>query len=213
MISKKEIKKFLQEEIETMDQRAKEANYLYCDNYDSFNIDDCDGAYYEDAYGTLSDLIEQRNEDYAELAEEYAELEDFYLDQPSLIEPVKTELQKAAELRKKREYTKTITICDDLLQKNPNNRYAIDLKIAALGDCGSQEAYDLAVLYMEKYADKKDFRNTMYGLLQKMKCREDDFVKCLYKYSSELLDAYVKLLNENSPKRRYLKTVMREARE
>lgn len=53
MISKKEIEKFLQEGIETMDQRAKEANHGYWDNYDSFNIDDYDGAYYEDAYGTL----------------------------------------------------------------------------------------------------------------------------------------------------------------
>ena len=207
MSSYNEIKNFLKEEIEKMNQQSEGSFYdVYDDDfYDNFNIDDCDGAYYENAYGDLVDFVDEQSE---QMADEYDELEDFYMDQPYLIEPVKTELQKAKELRDNNKYEEAITICDELLKKNANNRYAVDLKIAALGDSKDSEAYNVAISYMEKYAQNLDFIRTMFGLLQKMNHREDDFVKKLYKYCPVCLEVYTDMLGENNPKKSYLMNIM-----
>ena len=214
MSNSEEIRKFLQEEIEQMQQSiggVKHNNYYYNDSdnqcyYEGVDTDDRDCSYYEDAYYNIINMIDRQ---YEEMEDAYYDLEEFYANQKFLIEPVKTELQKAKEFRMSQEYQKAIAICDDLLKKNENNRYAVDLKIAALGDIGSPEAYNLAIFYMKKYARKLDYIHTMFGLLQKMHSRKDEFIKALYKYCPECLEVYVENLGENNPKRTYLKELMR----
>ena len=134
-------------------------------------------------------------------------LENYY-DDEDITTQVKTELKKAKSYRLLKQYTKAIEICDKLLSADANNRYAIDLKIATLGDMRSNEAYTLAVLYMKKYATKLDFINTMFGLLQKMDCRKDDFVRALYKYCPDCIREYINNLGDNNPKRMYLEEII-----
>lgn len=209
MSNSEEIRKFLQEEIEQMQQSTggvKHNNYYYNDSdnqyyYEGIDADDRDCSYYEDAYYNIIDTIDKQ---YEEMEDAYYDLEEFYAKQEFLIEPVKTALQQAKEFRINKKYKEAIEICDDLLKKNENNRYAIDLKIATLGDTGSPEAYNLAIFYMKKYARKLDYINTMFGLLQKMHSRNDEFIKTLYKYCPECLEVYVENLGKNNSKREYL---------
>ena len=212
MSSSKEIRNFLKEELERMNQQSGGSLYDMDseDFYNSFNADDCDGSYYENAYGNLVDMADEQSED---MSDELDELEDIYANEPSLIEPVKTELQKAKECRDNKKYREAIAICDELLNKNANNRYAVDLKIASLGDDEDPEAYNVAISYMQKYANNIDFIRTMFGLLQKMKYKEDNFVKNLYKHCPLCLEVYVDNLGENNPKKEYLMHIMQTENE
>lgn len=175
------------------------------DYYAGMDEDDRDCSYYENAYGNLIDLAERQAE---RLEDEAYEAEEFYSLQ-TLYEPIETELQKAKKYRAHKKYKEAIDLCNNLLQKNPNNRYALNLKIATLGDMGSPEAYKLAMSHIEKYAWQSDYILTMFGLLQKMRRRKNDFVKSLNKYCPVCLEVYVENLGKDSPKRKYLIEMMK----
>ena len=217
MSSRFEIRKFLQEEIKKMELNNDGIFYNLENDYDDednyyaeLDENDRDSEFYENEYGNLVDLAEKEAEELADLeAEELADLEDeFYEFDEDITTQVQTELKKAKSFRLLKQYTKAIGICDKLLSADANNRYAIDLKIATLGDMRSNEAYTLAVLYMKKYATKLDFINTMFGLLQKMDCRKDDFVRALYKYCPDCIGEYINNLGDNNPKRMYLEEII-----
>ena len=145
MSSRFEIRKFLQEEIKKMELNNDGIFYNLENDYDDednyyaeLDENDRDSEFYENEYGNLVDLAEKEAEELADLEDEFYEFDE------DITTQVKTELKKAKSFRLLKQYTKAIEICDKLLSADANNRYAIDLKIATLGDMRSNEAYTLA---------------------------------------------------------------------
>jgi len=188
------------------------------DYYDTIPEDDRDGKYYEDFYSPVIEDIYSNEHIYNNseyLSEE--NFEEYYgriLSTPdkkisdnkndSAIKESIELLKQAKQHRIAKNFDKAISLCDKILDKNPVEciyPFTINLKIASLGDKLSLEAYTLAEKFMPQMENKKDFINTMFGLLAKPINYPTSFIQKLAYFYPFVLEEYIYNLGDNNPKR------------
>ena len=217
--SKYEINKLYEEETDynTVDDYDESIDEDY---YETMSEDDRDGEYYENFYSSIIEdiysnehiynnseyLSEENFEEYfSKINKTSSTSNNTVSDNKNIIGTEIIELLKQAkQYRINKDFDKAIHLCDKILQENSIEciyPFTINLKIASLGDKLSLEAYELAEKYMPQMVNKKDFINTMFGLLAKPINYPTSFIQKLAYFYPFVLEEYIYNLGDNNPKR------------
>lgn len=216
--SKDEISDLYKEEINLDNVENYDENNLE-DYYEVIHEDDRDGEYYENLYYPLIEeiyeeleyLSEETFDEYSNKVEEVLSTQyKVTYSNKNLINlgELLQSLKQAKQYRLNKNYDKTLSICDEILQISTDdyiNHFTINLKIATLGDKLSLDAYELASKYIPEMYKQKDFINTLFGLLAKPISYPNYFIDKLIEFCPFVLDEYISNLGNNNPKKNILK--------
>lgn len=126
----------------------------------------------------------------------------------------KQNVKVASQIRHLWSPEKAEIIYRGILEKEPDNIYALNGLIASLGDQEKEEAFALLYDKIDNNLNKNEYRLTIFGLLAKdIDYYDNDFLSHVEKYNKEILIEYYRVLSEYNEKKSLLYMYINPSRE
>lgn len=126
----------------------------------------------------------------------------------------KQNVKVASQIRHLWSPEKAEIIYRGILEKEPDNIYALNGLIASLGDQEKEEAFALLYDKIDNNLNKNEYRLTIFGLLAKdIDYYDNDFLSHVEKYNKEILIEYYRVLSEYNEKKSLLYMYINHSRE